>query len=67
MKLYSTYCEHYGITTADKKLQYVFLRAVPVRDDRFQTCAIGGAWLDDGILAHGVDYPARARGSPFPQ
>jgi hypothetical protein len=29
---------------------HMFLRAVPVRDDRFQTSTIGGAHIDDDIL-----------------
>jgi len=44
----------------------VLLRAVSVRGDRFQTGAIGGAWVDDDILAHVADsHPARARGIRF--
>ena len=30
----------------------MFLRSVPVRDDRLKTSTIGGAHIDDDILAH---------------
>jgi hypothetical protein len=36
------------------------------QEDRFQTNTIGGAHLDDDILAHPPDsHPARAQGIPF--
>ncbi len=33
----------------------MLLQAVPVRDDRVQTGTIGGAHVDDDILAHSPD------------
>jgi hypothetical protein len=45
----------------------VLLGAVPCRDDRFQTSAIGGAWVHDDILAHPPDsHWKEALGNPLP-
>jgi len=44
----------------------MLLRAVAIRDDRFQTSTIGDAYVDDDILAHPPDsHPAQAQGIPF--
>ena len=40
-------------------------RAVAIRDDRFQTSTIGGAYVDDDILAHPQNPPLAQRLSPF--
>ena len=44
----------------------MFLRAVPVRSDRFQTSTVGRAHINNDILAHPPDsHPTRAQGIPF--
>src|SRR5262249_1920400 len=44
---------------------YVLLRAVPSRDDRFQTSTIGGHHPDNRILAHPPDFAFQQRqGNP---
>src|SRR5882762_10478883 len=48
------------------RARHTCLRAIAIRDDRFQTSTIGGAYVDDDILAHPPDsHPAQARGIPF--
>jgi hypothetical protein len=45
---------------------HLFLRAVAICHDRFQTTTIGRTDLDDDIFAHPADsHRARAAGIPF--